>query len=122
MARKNNMAVSVIGCPIHREDNGLAMSSRNLRLSVTERKEGAIIFKILISVKEKIKTETIDEINNWVSSQFKNHSLFELEYFKIADEETLKGVSKILPNKKHRAFIAVFAKNARLIDNLSLDK
>ena len=122
MAKKNNMAVSVIGCPIHREDNGLAMSSRNLRLSEIERKEGAIIFKILNSVKEKIKTETIDEINNWVSSQFKNHSLFKLEYFKIADEETLKGVSKILPDKKHRAFIAVFAKNARLIDNLSLDK
>ena len=121
MVVKNHMNVHVIGCPIYRETNGLAMSSRNERLSIEQRKEASIIYSTLLEVKEKIKVFSVKEVNNWVISHFKKHPLFELEYFTIADEETLKNVSEISPDKKYRAFIAVYADSIRLIDNLSLN-
>lgn len=121
MTEKSQLNVEVIGCPIYREKNGLAMSSRNERLSENQRNEAAIIYKVLSKVKEKSATSSVEEINSWVVSQFKKHPLFELEYFTIADEATLKGVSMFSPEKKHRAFIAAFADSVRLIDNLSLN-
>ncbi len=120
MVAKNHLNVSVVGCPIHREENGLAMSSRNERLSKEQRKEASIIYQILRSVQEEIKKTTPEKVSEWVSLQFKNHPLFELEYFTIADEETLKPVSKIASKNKYRAFIAVYADSIRLIDTISL--
>jgi len=121
MVEKNHLNVKVIGCPIYREENGLAMSSRNERLSNEQRSEAAIIYKTLNTVREKSATDSIEEIANWVESQFKDHPLFELEYFTIADEATLKSASKIFPKKEYRAFIAVFVGSVRLIDNLSFN-
>lgn len=121
MVEKNHLNVKIIGCPIYREKSGLAMSSRNERLSSQQRSEAAIIYKILTIVKEKSTTDSIEEITNWVKNQFKKHSLFELEYFTIADEATLKNASSFFAKKKYRAFIAVFADSVRLIDNLSLN-
>ena len=57
----------------------------------------------------------------WVHEQFEKQPLFELEYFTIADEETLKSVSNISPKKNYRAFIAVYAREVRLIDTISLN-
>lgn len=120
MVEKYNLPVKIVGCPIFREPHGLAMSSRNERLSAIQREEASIIFKILTEVKEKITSLSPKEIENWVRLQFKNHSLFELEYFTIADESTLQTVVEITPEKSYRAFIAVYAGSIRLIDNLSL--
>ncbi len=120
MVKKTGLPVSVVGCPIYRESNGLAMSSRNERLTKEERTEGAIIHEILQNLKEKITHTSLQDISEWVSHQFDKHPLFELEYFTIADEETLKGASEFLPKKQYRAFIAVFAGSVRLIDNMAL--
>lgn len=120
MVEKNNLPVSVIGCSIYREANGLAMSSRNERLTEEQREKAAIIYQTLHSLQEKITHSPIEDISNWVTGQFKNHPLFTLEYFMIAEETTLKTAEKILPNKKYRAFIAVFADSVRLIDNIAL--
>lgn len=121
MVEKTGLSVSVIGCPTHREESGLAMSSRNKRLSIQQKKEASIIYSTLLKVRENIYNEPITELNEWVISQFKNNSLFELEYFNIAEEATLKTATKIESNKKYRAFIAVFAGSVRLIDTLSLN-
>lgn len=121
MVEKSQLNVEIVGCPIHREDNGLAMSSRNERLTPQARKEASIIYQVLQTVKEKISTDSVKNITEWVSSQFEQHPLFELEYFSIADEQTLKTIEKISPNKNHRAFIAVYVGSIRLIDNLSLN-
>ena len=120
MVKKEQLPVNIVGCPIFREANGLAMSSRNERLSAQQRQEAAFIFKTLKAVKEKIDVLPTKEIASWVDLQFKDHPLFELEYFIIADENTLQKVSQIEPNKSYRAFIAAYADSIRLIDNISL--
>lgn len=120
MVEKYHLPVMVIGCPIFREPHGLAMSSRNERLTSEQRKEASIIFHVLNAVKEKLPMVALNEINQWVHQQFKDHPLFKLEYFTIADENTLQTASQIRSEKSYRAFIAVYANSIRLIDNLSL--
>jgi pantoate--beta-alanine ligase len=120
MVQKNQLPVSVIGCPTFREKNGLAMSSRNQLLSEKEKEEGAIIYETLCEVKELINNKAIEKINSWVGEQFDKNPLFELEYFVIADEENLTPALTISPNKNYRAFIAVHADKVRLIDTMSL--
>ena len=121
MVEKNALKVRIIGCPIYRETNGLAMSSRNKRLTEEQRNKASIIYQTLLAVKNKFPSETIQSINHWVMDQFKNYSFFKLEYFIIANEETLKSASEINTEKNYRAFIAVYADSVRLIDNLSLN-
>lgn len=121
LVSKNNLNVSIIGCPIYREQNGLAMSSRNERLSESDRIEASFIFKTLITAKEMFGTKSAREITKWVNSTFKKNKKITLEYFEIADEETLKTSLRKTKNKKYRAFIAVFIDNIRLIDNISLN-
>jgi pantoate--beta-alanine ligase len=121
LVSKYNIPVEVIGCPIHRETNGLAMSSRNERLSETAKENAAIIYQILNNSKEIFKTNSTEETINWVENEFKKHPEFQLEYFEIADEATLIPVSEKETNKKYRGFIAIFIENIRLIDNISLN-
>lgn len=121
LVAKNNLAVTIIGCPIYREANQLAMSSRNERLSNDERNQASLIYQTLVQAKEKFKTESIESVNQYVQEAFKNHSLFDLEYFVIADEETLLPCVTKEKNKNYRAFIAVFVNNIRLIDTISLN-
>ncbi len=114
------LPVEIIGCPIHRETDGLAMSSRNTRLSIQERKAAPMIYKVISTAKEKFKTEEIEKIINWVEDQFKKNKYLGLEYFLIADEKSLKPSNQKENNKDYRAFIAVYAGNIRLIDNIKL--
>lgn len=120
MAEKERMPVNVIGCPIYREDNGLAMSSRNERLTAEERGEAAFIYKTLLEAKERYATGTPDGVRRFVEDAFRQNPLLDLEYFEIADEASLTPV--IDKNMgKARAFIAVMVGNVRLIDNISLN-
>jgi pantoate--beta-alanine ligase len=121
LVHKNNIPVKVIGCPIHREANGLAMSSRNERLTPVERKESALIFKTLSKAKKLFGMKSAKEISKFVTRTFENHPILKLEYFEIADEITLKSCLRKSKNKKYRAFIAVFVNNIRLIDTISLN-
>ncbi|MDI6048216.1 pantoate--beta-alanine ligase [Flavobacterium sp. XS2P24] len=121
MVAKNHLQVNVIGCPIYRESNNLAMSSRNERLSAQERDEAAIIYKTLTAVKEKFATNSTTAISEWVQKSFNKNTRFTLEYFVIADEATLLPCTRKNKNKKYRAFIAVLVNNIRLIDTISLN-
>lgn len=121
MVAKLKMPVKVIGCPIHREPNGLAMSSRNERLSEDDRKEAAIIYKTIQESKLLFATKSAKEVTKFVAEKFKKNSKFELEYFQIADEKTLFPCIRKSKHKKYRAFIAVFVNNIRLIDTISLN-
>ncbi|WP_074537941.1 pantoate--beta-alanine ligase [Cellulophaga baltica] len=112
--------VEIIGCPIVREESGLAMSSRNERLSTPMRKEAAFIYKTLKDAKEMFGTKNAIQVVEWVENQFENNEFLSLEYFQIADIDTLKSVTEKLNNKKYRAFIAVFVDDIRLIDNIAL--
>ncbi|MDR7211198.1 pantoate--beta-alanine ligase [Flavobacterium piscis] len=121
MVEKNHLPVNVVGCPIFREDNQLAMSSRNERLTIEERKEAAIIYKTLTEAKEIFQTKSPEETIEFVENSFKGNDRFELEYFVIADESTLLPVDFKSIDKKYRAFIAVFVNSIRLIDTISLN-
>ncbi len=120
MVEKHNLPVKIKGCDIYREDDGLAMSSRNTRLTQEHREAAPFIYKTLKKAKKKFGTKNANELTQWVEEQFKKHELLELEYFTIADEETLQTATVIERNKKYRGFIAVFAGEIRLIDNIRL--
>lgn len=115
-----NLPIEIIGCPIYREPDGLAMSSRNTRLTKEYREAAPFIYKILKKAKKKFGTKNAKEVTKWVTKKFKNYPLLELEYFIIADENTLKESKKKNKDNKQRAFIAVYAGNIRLIDNIAL--
>lgn len=116
-----NLPVKVIGCPTIRETSGLAMSSRNKRLNNEQLKEAIIIYKTLLKIKENFNLLSILKLNQLVEKEFKGHSSLTLEYFEIADTETLKtGIYKS-KKKKYRAFIASFIGGIRLIDNMALN-
>lgn len=121
MVEKNHLPVNVVGCPIFREENQLAMSSRNERLTTEERKEASIIYKTLTEAKEIFKTKTPEETIEFVKNSFKDNPRFELEYFVIADESTLLPIENKIKDKNYRAFIAVFVNSIRLIDTISLN-
>lgn len=120
MVEKRKLTVQIIACPIHREKDGLAMSSRNIRLTKKLRAETPFIYETLKKVKIQFGTKNASEVVKWVENEFENHPTLRLEYVEIADEETLLPVETKNPSKKYRAFIAVFAGNVRLIDNISL--
>ena len=120
MVHKHKLSVNIKACAIFREPNMLAMSSRNERLSANERSKASFIYQTLTEAKKLFGTKTAKEITNWVTKTFQKQSVFTLEYFEIADEETLKTCKRKCKNKQYRAFIAVFVNNIRLIDNISL--
>lgn len=121
MVEAEGLSVNVIGCPTEREPNGLAMSSRNGRLSPEEFREAAMIYEILQTVKHKFSSEGIPSTYDWVLKRFNNNPLFDLDYFQISDIESLVPAKEKIPNKKYRAFIAAYIGDVRLIDNIDLN-
>ena len=121
LVEKFNIPVNIVGCKIHREENGLAMSSRNERLKPEYKKAAPFIHKTLLTAKEKFGTKSANKVTEWVNKQFANHDLLKLEYFIIADVNTLKQTKRKSNKKNYRAFIAVYADDIRLIDNIALN-
>ncbi len=117
----NSISTKIIGCAIHRAEDGLAMSSRNARLTEVHRAAAPFIYRTLNTVKAKFGTKSAQNITEWVDKQFKKEPLLELEYFIIADTKTLKPVKRKSTKKTYRAFIAVYAGDIRLIDNIALN-
>ncbi len=121
MVQLKKLPYAIIGCPIEREANGLAKSSRNERLSQTTKEEAGLIHGTLLAARSKFGTESASSIRHWVKSEFEKNPVFSLEYFEIADEDTLTPMLKKQDGQKYRAFIAVYADGIRLIDNLRLN-
>ena len=119
LVEKLSLPINIIGMPIYREKNGLAMSSRNMRLTPEQRESAKIIFETLVKVKGLFHQQTLDEVHQFVENTLKN-SDFELEYFIIANENTLREISEIKSNETYRAFIVVVIDGVRLIDNIQL--
>ena len=113
--------ISIIGCPISRDENGLALSSRNSRLSTYDRLHASVIYKNLLLAKDQLFTTEIANIKASVQEFFLNDPKMELEYFEIVEADNLESTSKINKNTKYRALIAVHISNVRLIDNIALN-
>ncbi|XOD68898.1 MAG: pantoate--beta-alanine ligase [Flavobacteriales bacterium AspAUS03] len=121
LVRLLKIPVKVIGMPIVREEDGLAMSSRNLGLTHRFRREAPRLYQTLLQVQVLFSQRAYHIIQNHVEHIF-SESTLRLEYFVIADEERLQPMQAFDISKNYRAFIAVFADEVRLIDNLYLHK
>lgn len=121
LSEQMNLGIKIHGQPIYREANGLAMSSRNQRLTENRREEAKIIHETLLKVKDWFRIITIPEIKRRVAEIFENRPGFELEYFTIADEDTLTETDFFYRDHRYRAFIVVNVDGVRLIDNIGLD-
>ncbi|MBT8258319.1 MAG: pantoate--beta-alanine ligase [Bacteroidia bacterium] len=116
-----SLPVKVVGCDIMREEDGLAMSSRNVRLSEIHRQAAPFIYKTLKSARKKFGTKSADKVTKWVMDEFAENEYLDLEYFVIADASNLKRVKRKSKKKSYRAFIAAYAGDIRLIDNIALN-
>jgi pantoate--beta-alanine ligase len=121
LVKQQNIPVVIVGCSIVREASGLALSSRNARLTKRLRQEASFIHTSLKAAKDQFGTKSAASIVQMVENQFANHPDLDLEYIVIADELNLKPLVRKIKGKKYRAFIAVYAEGIRLIDNLALN-
>lgn len=121
LIKKQQLPIHVVGVEIYRDDDGLALSSRNERLSKAQREVVPFIYKTLKTAKQRFGTESAQKVTEWVEKQFAEHEFLSLEYFTIADEARLQTVKRKIKTKSYRAFIAVFAGDIRLIDNIALN-
>ncbi|MCK0203546.1 pantoate--beta-alanine ligase [Ornithobacterium rhinotracheale] len=120
MVEKKGHHIEIVPMPIFREDDGLAMSSRNQRLSPEFRNASPKIYEILKKVNSLKNEFSPQEVKQRIEELFAQTDL-ELEYFVICDEETLHEISTWNDSKNIRAFVAAYAGDIRLIDNLKID-
>jgi len=116
-----NLKINIIACPIIREENGLAMSSRNTRLTQNQFSKASIIFSTISKLKEFITENKFNEYSNWAKITIDSESEFKTEYIEIVDTKTLK---KVISPKNHKSItccIAVYCDEIRLIDNIQLN-
>ncbi|MAV00835.1 MAG: pantoate--beta-alanine ligase [Flavobacteriaceae bacterium] len=117
----NNISANIIGCDTIREEDGLALSSRNSKITEPYRKFACKIFEAINYARINFNSMNFDDIYNYVNNFFDNIDDIELEYFTIAESEFLIPVNKKTIDKKYRAFIAVKLQGVRLIDNIALN-
>ncbi len=117
LVKQLNLHVDIIPCPILREPDGLAMSSRNVRLNEQERLEAAAIPEMMKLGNQILKLYGIAEAKKYISSVVATIPNMKLDYYEVCDAETLEAISDIKPNQKAISLIAVFVGNIRLIDN-----
>lgn len=120
MVRQLNYGIQIITCPIVREPDGLAMSSRNARLTPSERAVAGIISQTLFTIQKLAGKLSVDELTMLVESEIAEGSLTELEYFEIVDAGTLQPVLNLDKAESAVACIAVKVGQVRLIDNVIL--
>ncbi len=116
MVEVMNYPVEIISCPIMREESGLAMSSRNERLTPGQRKNAANIYRILSESRTFTGSKSPDELSSWVAGSINGIEGLEVEYYDIVDAETLQTIKKW--NDNCVGCIAVYCGEVRLIDNI----
>jgi pantoate--beta-alanine ligase len=116
MIEQLNMPTEIVMCPIIREENGLAMSSRNVRLTAEEKEIALNISRVLKATKASFKPSNIEETKKLAIAELNNIAKFRLEYFEIADGKTLLSATEI--SESVVACTAVFVGEVRLIDNV----
>ncbi len=121
MVRQLNLKTRISACPIVRESDGLAMSSRNRLLEKGIRKDAPVIYRTISKAAGMICTKEIPEIRKFVKTSIGKVNGFKVEYFEIADETDLVPVRRKNEMKEGRRYfgcIAVKAGKIRLIDNI----
>lgn len=115
------LGIEIRSMPTVREANGLAMSSRNIRLSDEGREKAKKIYETLQMVKTNFSSLTIDALKMMAIQKLSETPQMELEYFEIVAEHNLNVVQLKAKGVSYRAFVAVVVEGTRLIDNISLN-
>ncbi len=121
MVNQTGLLTEIIGCPIIREANGLAMSSRNARLSPAMREKAGIIYQTLKKYNEQTLAVDVKTLKRSIIEEINREDGFIVEYFEIVDDDELKPLlyaTDINSEKDYTGCIAVYAGDVRLIDNL----
>jgi pantoate--beta-alanine ligase len=113
--------IRIIGCPIMREPDGLAMSSRNKLLDAQERKAAGYIPIVMQEAREIVMMGGIKKAKSFVANEISKQPLLKLDYYEVCDPTTLEALSEYHPGAGSIALIAVYAGKIRLIDNLICD-
>lgn len=121
MVKDLNMDLEVIGCPIVREEDGLAKSSRNTYLSKEERQAATVLNKVLLEAKESMNSgeRSAEKIIDLISAKINEEPLAKIDYVEVVDSLTMENVDKI--EKTVLVAIAVFIGKTRLIDNFTYE-
>lgn len=120
MAKQLHFNIEIVSCPIVREDDGLAMSSRNMLLDENHRKAAPHIHESLEKSSEIFKTMSPDELKKWIKDEIDKNEYLETEYVEIVNEDTLKITESWNENSNKVVCVAVNAGKIRLIDNIVL--
>jgi pantoate--beta-alanine ligase len=111
-----NLPLEIVPCPIVRADDGLALSSRNMRLSAEARKIAPQIYATLKKAVEQSQSQTIDEVKHFVINTLKSFTVFDPEYFEIVNDTTLQPIANWSEARGVVGCIAVWLDGVRLID------
>ena len=118
MVRQMDYKLEIVGCPIVREEDGLALSSRNKRLSAQERENALNISRTLFKSRNFAATHTVSETQKMVEDAIEAAPGLRLEYFEIVDGNPLQKVSSWEDSQYVVGCITVFCGEVRLIDNI----
>lgn len=118
MVKQLKLPVEIVPCPIIREKNGLAMSSRNERLTAKQRKNASLIYETLSQAKEQKGQKSVEELTNWVVETINKNPFLNVEYFEIVDDKQLQPITNWNINNTKIGCVAAFCGKVRLIDNI----
>jgi pantoate--beta-alanine ligase len=121
MTQMKGFPVKIVPCPILREPSGLAMSSRNQRLTNQGKEDAAVLFEILKMIKHQKEGSLLEDAQHKALEMIKNFKDIQIDYLLLAKEENLEPYINIHFGKNLRIFIAATVEGIRLIDNMPLD-
>lgn len=115
-----DMPVEIVECPIVREADGLALSSRNMLLTPDHRKAAPHIYEVLSQCAAKAQTMSPAELQAWVAAEVEREELLKVIYFDSVDAATMQSVGTWDESERVQGCIAVQAGEIRLIDNIRI--
>jgi len=120
MVKQLKLPVKIVSCPVVRDSDGLAKSSRNVRLSKEQRESAPWIYKVLKEARSKVSIMNVQELKSWVESEINKNLYLKTQYFEIVDSETLMPVETWNQTNDRTGCVAVFCGDIRLIDEITL--
>lgn len=118
MVKQLNYHIEIIPCPIIREENGLAKSSRNTLLDEDHKKNAPHIYATLKKARTLVPEMKVEELKQWITNEINSNPFLETEYVEIVDDTTLKITEDWSEKGTKVACVAVYAGKIRLIDNI----
>jgi len=118
MVKLLSIDVDIVSCPIIREIDGLALSSRNRLLTYEHRKNAPIIHQTLVDAAKKSSTLNVEDLKSFITNKINENTYLEVEYVEIVEQESLKIILDLKEKSSKVICIAVQAGNIRLIDNM----